>query len=98
MHLQLLEENVDPILTEIVETDVCYHLLFGHTWIRDFAENRFILLDYLWEYLKSKIYATQPKNLANLLQRIFHGCRQITPDLLQNVRRCFEQNLFLYGR
>lgn len=52
-------------------------------------------LDYfLWGHLKSKIYATQPGNLEMLRQRIITECRQITPEILQNVRQRFENNLY----
>lgn len=49
---------------------------------------------FLWGHLKSKIYATQPASLEILRQRIIHECRQITPEMLQNVRERFEQNLY----
>jgi hypothetical protein len=49
---------------------------------------------FLWGHLKSKIYATQPTSLEDLRQRIVNECLQITPQILQNVRQRFEQNLY----
>lgn len=49
---------------------------------------------FVWGYLKSKIYATQPESLDDLRNRIINECRQITPEMLRNVRERFEQNLF----
>lgn len=52
-------------------------------------------LDYfLWGHLKTKIYATQPDSLEDLRQRIINECRLVTPEMLQNVRQRFEQNLY----
>lgn len=49
---------------------------------------------FLWGHLKSKIYATQPESLDDLRNRIINECRQITPQILSNVRERFQQNLF----
>lgn len=49
---------------------------------------------FLWGHLKSKIYATEPGSLEELRRRIVEECRQITPQILQNVRERFEQNLY----
>lgn len=49
---------------------------------------------FLWGHLKSKIYATQPESLEELRRRIVEECRLITPQILQNVRARFEQNLY----
>ncbi|CAH1966184.1 unnamed protein product [Acanthoscelides obtectus] len=49
---------------------------------------------FMWGHLKSKIYATQPTSLEDLRQRIVNECLQITPQILQNVRQRFEQNLY----
>lgn len=49
---------------------------------------------FLWGHLKSKVYMTQPTSLEDLQQRIVNECRQITPQMLQNVRERFEQNLY----
>ncbi|CAH1986436.1 unnamed protein product [Acanthoscelides obtectus] len=47
---------------------------------------------FMWGHLKSKIYATQPKALEDLRQRIVNECLQITPQILQNVRLMFQQD------
>ncbi|EFN72307.1 hypothetical protein EAG_00103, partial [Camponotus floridanus] len=49
---------------------------------------------FLWGHLKSKIYETQPASLEDLRQRIVNECHKITPQMLQNVRQRFEQNLY----
>ncbi|KYQ59324.1 hypothetical protein ALC60_01634, partial [Trachymyrmex zeteki] len=49
---------------------------------------------FLWGHLKSKIYATQPTSLEGLRQRIINESHQIIPQMLQNVRQRFEQNLY----
>ncbi|CAH1962421.1 unnamed protein product [Acanthoscelides obtectus] len=49
---------------------------------------------FMWGDLKGKIYATQPTSLEDLRQRIVNECLQITPQILQNVRQRFEQNLY----
>ncbi|CAH2010232.1 unnamed protein product [Acanthoscelides obtectus] len=52
---------------------------------------------FMWGHLKSKIYATQPTSLEDL-RRIVNECLQITPQILQNVRQRFEQNLIIAWR
>lgn len=49
---------------------------------------------FLWGHLKSKIYATECDSLEELRQRIIDECRRITPEMLENVRQKFEQNLY----
>lgn len=49
---------------------------------------------FLWGHLKTKIYATEPPSLEDLRLRIINECRLITPEMLQNVRQRFEQNLY----
>lgn len=52
-------------------------------------------LDYfLWGHLKSKVYATQPADIEDLRQRIIEECRQVTPQVLANVRELFESRLY----
>lgn len=52
-------------------------------------------LDYfLWGHLKTKIYATKVESLEDLRNRIVNECHQITPNILNNVRRHFEQRLY----
>lgn len=41
---------------------------------------------FLWGYLKSKVYHTKPNDIAELQERIRNEIRQITPQVLQNVR------------
>ncbi|XP_018307235.1 uncharacterized protein [Mycetomoellerius zeteki] len=126
MYLELLEDIIDPTLTNIIENDEHYlenQLIFqqdeapphyarlvreylGKTfpgrWIRRRGPIEWLplspdlsLLDFfLWGDLNSKIYATQLASLEDLRQRIINECRQITPQMLQNVRQHFEQNLY----
>lgn len=49
---------------------------------------------FLWGYLKSKVYKTLPESLNDLRQRIIDGCNRITPAILANVRKEFEDRLF----
>lgn len=49
---------------------------------------------FLWGHLKSKVYTTEPESLEELRRRIVEECHQITPQILQNVRQRFEQNLY----
>jgi hypothetical protein len=41
---------------------------------------------FLWGYLKGKVYVTKQYNIEDLKQRIRHNIRQITPEMLHNVR------------
>lgn len=51
-------------------------------------------LDYfLWGHLKSKVYETAPRDIAELRQRIIDECAKITPEILRNVREEFEYRL-----
>jgi hypothetical protein len=126
MYLQLLEDAIDPALTDIIENVPEYdedHLIFQQDGapphyaliVRQYLDQRFLRnwigrrgsiewpprspdlspLDFfLWGYLKSKIYKTQPASLEDLRQRIVDECRRITPEMLRNVRERFEQNLY----
>lgn len=49
---------------------------------------------FLWGYLKSKVYETQPASLEELRQRITYECQRITPEVLQNVRQSFQSRLY----
>ena len=49
---------------------------------------------FLWGHLQSKIYATQPRSLDELREKIIYECHQITPESLHRVRERFEQNLY----
>lgn len=40
---------------------------------------------FLWGYIKSKVYATKPRNLAELEEKIRTACTQIDEQMLQNV-------------
>ena len=47
-------------------------------------------LDYfLWGHLKTKVYVTRPENLDELMQRLTYEIRQITPDMIRNVKNEF---------
>lgn len=41
---------------------------------------------FLWGYLKSKVYVNKPPNLEELMERIRQEVRNITPEILANVR------------
>lgn len=127
MYLDLLENHIDPILTEIIENNAGNYvedqIVFQQDGapphyalpVREYLDQRFpnrwigrrgptewparspdlSPLDFfLWGHLKSKIYSTQPDSIEDLRRRIVNECRQITPEMLQNVRHRFEQNLF----
>lgn len=49
---------------------------------------------FLWGYIKNKVYITQPDTLQILRERINAACREITPDMLQNVRNEFTNRLY----
>lgn len=49
---------------------------------------------FLWGHIKSKVYSTPPDTLEDLRRRIIHECREVTPQMLQNVRHRFEDNLY----
>lgn len=42
---------------------------------------------FLWGYVKSIVYKTQPLDLADLRRRITLAIRSVTPEMLSNVRR-----------
>ena len=42
---------------------------------------------------KIQDYTTQPESLDDLRARIINECRQITPEILSNVRERFQQYL-----
>jgi len=47
-------------------------------------------LDYfLWGYLKGKVYATKPRNLEKLRQRIIEEAALIAPEFLRNALASF---------
>lgn len=125
-YLELLEDTIDPALTDIIENDNRYSeddLFFQQDGapphysrvVRQYLNERFprqwigrrgpiewparspdlTPLDFfLWGYLKTKIYKTEPASLEELRRRIVHECSLITPQMLQNVRRNFEQRLY----
>lgn len=126
MYLGLLEDTIDPMLTDIIENDQNYledQLIFQQDGapahyalpVRQYLDQHFpghwigrrgsiewpprspdlSPLDFfLWGHLKSRIYSTPPASLEDLRQRITNECRQITPEMLQNVRERFQQNLY----
>jgi ribosomal protein S13 len=49
---------------------------------------------FLWGHLKNKIYVDKPASLDDLRQKIINECQLVTPEILSNVRRRFEQNLY----
>lgn len=48
---------------------------------------------FLWGYVKNEVYKTKPRNIEELKQRIVTSCR-IPPQMLQNVRKAFQQRLY----
>ena len=48
---------------------------------------------FLWGYLKNKVYKTKPQDLDDLKERITREIREITPDILYNVRGEFYHRL-----
>lgn len=39
---------------------------------------------FLWGYIKDKVYATKPRDLDDLRQRIIHVCTDITPEIIRS--------------
>lgn len=53
-------------------------------------------LDYfIWGYVKTKVYATQPENIEELKRRIQHTIGNITAGMLRNVREGFKKRIRL---
>lgn len=50
---------------------------------------------YLWGYLKSKVYATKPRNIEELKERIRQEIQLITPEVLRSLQREFYHRLAL---
>lgn len=50
---------------------------------------------YLWGYLKGKIYATRPRDIEELKQRIRIEIQLITPDVLRSLQTEFYHRLGL---
>ncbi|XP_018573715.1 putative mediator of RNA polymerase II transcription subunit 12 [Anoplophora glabripennis] len=118
-YLRLLEDHIDPMITEILENDdqldenfvtfqqdgappqferrVRAYLdqNFLGRWIGrrgaiewparspDLSPNDF----FLWGYLKSVVFASQPENLEDLRQRIVNECRNLTPEIFANMHQ-----------
>ena len=49
---------------------------------------------FLWGHLKSKVFETAPRDIQDLKQRIVEECGKITPKMLENVRKAFEDRLY----
>lgn len=49
---------------------------------------------FLWGYLKTKIYATQPESLEDLRQRIEYECLHLNAHVFGNVREAFQSRLY----
>ena len=41
-------------------------------------------LDFLWDYLKSKVYTTKPQDLDDLRQRVVDACAAIKPEMIRS--------------
>lgn len=50
---------------------------------------------FLWGYLKSKVYQTEPESLIDLRQRIVAECRRISESTFINVRSEIANRLFV---
>lgn len=126
MYLDLLENAIDPALTNIIEEDRAYNeqeLIFQQDGapphfslnVRNYLNDRFpgrwigrrgaiewpprspdlSPLDFfLWGHIKSVVYKTPPATLEELRRRITTVCREVTPQMLLNVRQRFEDNLY----
>lgn len=51
--------------------------------------NTLLVMSFFWGHLKYKVSATPPKSLQVLTE-----CRLITPKMLQNVIKAFENRLY----
>ena len=60
---------------------------------RSFAGLNSYGLFFLWGYVKSKVFITQPESLQDLRQRIIYV--SITPEMLHNVREEFHDRLYI---
>lgn len=49
---------------------------------------------FLWGHLKTKVYETLPRDLADLRQRIVEECAKLTPQILESVRGEFVNRLY----
>ena len=126
MYLDLLENAIDPALTNIIENDPAYseqELIFQQDGapphyslnVRNYLNHVFpgrwigrrgaiewpprspdlSPLDFfLWGHIKSIVYSTPPETLDVLRARIIDVCREVTPQMLRNVRQRFEENLY----
>lgn len=48
---------------------------------------------FLWGFIKERVMSTVPTTLENMMDRIRHACAQVTPQMLANVRRCFQARI-----
>lgn len=49
---------------------------------------------FLWGHLKNVCFATAPKTVEELFQRIENECKRISPEMFENVREGFESRLY----
>lgn len=49
---------------------------------------------FLWGHLKSVVYRTPPQSIDDLRNRIIEECRNLTPQVFENVRNAFENRLY----
>lgn len=49
---------------------------------------------FLWGYLKTEVYKTQPENIDDLKARITQTCRQIPRETFRKVRQEFENRMY----
>lgn len=51
---------------------------------------------FVWSYIKSQMYTTNPDLLNELRQRITDICARISPDTFHNVREEFLSRMLIY--
>ena len=54
---------------------------------------------FLWGFIKSKVYATKPRYLPTLEERIRYACASVTPEMSEDVKRaCVKRWLDCYEK
>lgn len=50
---------------------------------------------FAWRHMESKVYNTPHDTVKDLRERMVTVCRELTPEMLQNVGPRFESNLYI---